>query len=568
MSVDEDEELTGTVYHPNSDYPMVFTSSNLGDGPGLATSDAEDSLDEGPSRPSTSFDRKGKAVDRPSSQWPGLGLEFDVPQRSSSVPHEEQLLTNAQDEEDFDILPPLKDPNFWGTLSWVTHKKDNPPPHPPIPRSLYIDSYLAAFGLPLQAPTGPSADPDSPGPSTPPGQIFRLGRNTMRLLDKAEAAVRDVRPFAATAAVAAEEITAEETKDAYTKLYLQLQDSEKSVADAMNYLWRVQSQVGVLAETFQQVPTIPISWPALNEMLEVYNCQEALYHEMWQCYAILKDEVKPLREELTTLQEEVSGLGSGEDGSGSASDVKQYVDLRLEKFTLELENVRTELRLESTQWLAEQLGDLWKHIKAATDSAAEHCETMLDALKTMRDGLKELTEGQAALRDLINATRLDGRLATDLGAVLQRVRDVELHVGLVEPDPSGTGVTPADPGPNPPLSRPASPHASQASSEPQDGSQGWRTAEFPAPSPPFFPMFAPLVDPMTEIQALQGWIDRVESTMEHRVQETVEAHLPGAVQEFLARAGLTPDILQELGEHVRTAIANRAAPNEAEQMHE
>ena len=117
----------------------------------------------------------------------------------------------------------------------------------------------------------------------------------MRLLDKAEAAVRDVHPFAAAAAVAAEEITAEETKvrmrrrsavlgsetitsfqDAYTKLYLQLQDSEKSVADAMNYLRRVQSQVGVLAETFQQVLTIPISWLALNEMLEVYNRQEAL----------------------------------------------------------------------------------------------------------------------------------------------------------------------------------------------------------------------------------------------------------------------------------------------------
>ena len=409
----------------------------------------------------------------------------------------------------------------------------------------------------------------------------------MRLLDKAEAAVRDVRPFAAAAAVAAEEITAEETKvrmrrrsavlgsetitsfqDAYTKLYLQLQDSEKSVADAMNYLRRVQSQVGVLAETFQQVPTIPISWPALNEMLEVYNRQEALYHEMWQRYAILKDEVKPFREELTALQEEVSGLGGGEDGSGSASEVKQYVDLCLEKFTLELENVRTELRLESTQRLAEQLGDLWKRVKAATDSAAEHCKTMLDASKTMRDGLKELGEGQAALRDLIDATRLDGRLATDLGAVSQRVRDVELHVGLVEPDPSGTGVTRADPGPNPPLSRPASPHASRASSEPRDGGQGWRTAEFPAPSPPFFPMFAPLVDPTTEIQALQGRIDRVESTMERRVQETVEARLPGAVQEFLARVGLTPDILQDLGEHVRTAIANRAAQNEAEQMHE
>ena len=79
---------------------------------------------------------------------------------------------------------------------------------------------------------------------------------------------------------------------------------------------------------------------------------------------------------------------------------------------------------------------------------------------------------------------------------------------------------------------------------------------------------SPLVDPTTEIQALQGRIDRVESTMERRVQETVEARLLGAVQEFLARAGLTLDILQELGEHVRTAIANRAAPNEAEQMHE
>ena len=108
MSADEDEELTGTVYHPDSDYPMVSASSDLGDGPGLATSDAEDSPDEGPSRPSTSFDRKGKAVDRPSSQWPGLGLEFDVPQRSSSVPDEEQLPTDAQDEEDFDIPPPLK----------------------------------------------------------------------------------------------------------------------------------------------------------------------------------------------------------------------------------------------------------------------------------------------------------------------------------------------------------------------------------------------------------------------------------------------------------------------------
>ena len=43
---------------------------------------------------------------------------------------------------------------------------------------------------------------------------------------------------------------------------------------------------------------------------------------MWQCYAILKDEVKPFWEELTMLQEEVSSLGGGEDGSGSASEVK------------------------------------------------------------------------------------------------------------------------------------------------------------------------------------------------------------------------------------------------------
>ena len=225
----------------------------------------------------------------------------------------------------------------WVDLPWLTNRLDPSPPPQSSSRPNLLEDYIKLRKL--VPPAGRSSDPDSPdAPKTPPAQIFRLGTKTQEVLEDAEKHIDElwdlvgdaygqihqldriedcVRTRRRNGALAVDTISS--FQDAIEKLFVQLTQCEGDLADISNLVFTATRQIIAVAETFYDVPIVPVSWPALHEMLEIYHRQESLYHEMWQRYAMVNDQIKPLSDALSTLQQQVSHLGGTTTAPPSAS---------------------------------------------------------------------------------------------------------------------------------------------------------------------------------------------------------------------------------------------------------
>ena len=56
-------------------------------------------------------------------------------------------------------------------------------------------------------------------------------------------------------------------------------------------------------------------------------------------------------------------------------------------------------------------------------------------------------------------------------------------------------------------------------------------------------------------------MDRVGTSIDARIDQAVSDHLPGTVEDYLSRIGLSPELLKDLGEHAKAVIACRTQDN-------
>ena len=248
---------------------------------------------------------------------------------------------------------------------------------------------------------------------------------------------------------------------------------------------------------------------------------------------------------------------ASQDGGGRLpldAELWENLVLRFQRQELLLEQAKSDLRTENH----ESLMALWNQVRDLANPLIADSLLVLESAKMLASGISDLHDSHLAFRELMGALGLEHQLGPDLLSLKDRVRNLEVQVGLVDPDVSDSTILPPDPLAHPPPARSPTPHegreSSRASSEPPAGGLAWRSPEFPPPPTPFLSAVADLP---AEIRTLHARIDQVETQMETRVQQAVAARLPGAVEQYLSGLGLTPELLKELGEHVVSTIASR-----------
>ena len=225
-------------------------------------------------------------------------------------------------------------------------------------------------GETLNPPTGLSADPSSPTAAAPhdPGtpRTFTLGPNTHRLVDEARERNVNLEPIVVTAATRAYELARIEERirmrrrnsiqgsqsivsfqDAIQRLYNQVQATDLDLADVTSIMIDAQNHTRTLAEAFRNVPTIPASYSALVEMLEVYSRLEALYHKMWAQYGALRKDVQPLRHDMARFEKRVELVDQRLDDAPTEAVEHMRPELELSKKILERDLLRIHSQLSS-----------------------------------------------------------------------------------------------------------------------------------------------------------------------------------------------------------------------------